>query len=524
MPAHHAPERVFQEEEDHVVLGEELGDGGQFVRADLHLALVHALLPVRLPELVGPPERIVGLERRARKAVDQSRDRLARLRRERQRQHRIVGGEDLGEHRLGVFRRDLGDVLALALRDLAQLVRTHRRVAGLHVDEEAVLQEKAREQRPVPMRVGDLAHEARHARRIARIERIVERLRMRPQPHAQRRLVVREPGRLLRIRHPEPPERGERPRLGGDARLLDDVLQDLADVTIQGDGHGSSLRSLCNVSFPVGEGGSAKPRRMGRAAGAVGEADIVQGRTAQWGPMSAPADRAFGAPHPSRRFASVHLPLQGRRTCASMVGITSRIASAHQSRAAGDGLHQPLALAGDPGVDVLGRSKRGALQRDALHRRLGPLRRLLGGVRLALAHGVERVAPGGERHAVERVGERLVVLRRRRARDDKPDLAVEAFLSAAVEIRVGRQLRELGKRLADALGKLAMRRGDPLNEYGAQLGDRVGQRSCVSRSWRPWRTPSISSRAPAASGMPSACRASRSASRQRARRFSLSAA
>ena len=52
----------MQQEEDHVVLGEELGDRRQLVGADLHLGLVDLVLLVRLPELVDPAEAVVGLE------------------------------------------------------------------------------------------------------------------------------------------------------------------------------------------------------------------------------------------------------------------------------------------------------------------------------------------------------------------------------------------------------------------------------------------------------------------------------
>ena len=58
-------ERVVQQEEDHVVLGEELRDGRQLVGADLHLGLVDLVLLVRLPELVDPAEAVIGLEHRA---------------------------------------------------------------------------------------------------------------------------------------------------------------------------------------------------------------------------------------------------------------------------------------------------------------------------------------------------------------------------------------------------------------------------------------------------------------------------
>jgi len=62
--ARHPPgaEGVVEHEIDHVILGEQLGHGRQFIRADLVVALVHLLLAFGLPELVDPADGVVGLE------------------------------------------------------------------------------------------------------------------------------------------------------------------------------------------------------------------------------------------------------------------------------------------------------------------------------------------------------------------------------------------------------------------------------------------------------------------------------
>ena len=52
----------MEQEEDHVVLGEELRYRRQLVCADLGLGLVDLVLLVRLPELIDPAETVVGLE------------------------------------------------------------------------------------------------------------------------------------------------------------------------------------------------------------------------------------------------------------------------------------------------------------------------------------------------------------------------------------------------------------------------------------------------------------------------------
>ena len=92
----------MQQEEDHVVLGEELRDRRQLVGADLHLGLVDLVLLVRLPELVDPAEAVVGLEHRLRQTLQQVLHLGARFRRQRDLKHRIVLAEDLRQHPLGI--------------------------------------------------------------------------------------------------------------------------------------------------------------------------------------------------------------------------------------------------------------------------------------------------------------------------------------------------------------------------------------------------------------------------------------
>ena len=55
-------QRVVQEEVHHVILGEQLRDGRQFIRADLVAGGVDLLLPLRLPELIGPTQGVTGGE------------------------------------------------------------------------------------------------------------------------------------------------------------------------------------------------------------------------------------------------------------------------------------------------------------------------------------------------------------------------------------------------------------------------------------------------------------------------------
>ena len=70
-------------------------------------------------------------------------------------------------------------------------------------------------------------------------------------------------------------------------------------------------------SFPVGEGGSRKPRRMGRAGRAFGEAESVQVLTAQWSPIcplrGPRLRRAPSVPPPPRRSTFPYREGKGRR-------------------------------------------------------------------------------------------------------------------------------------------------------------------------------------------------------------------
>ncbi|OQA32555.1 MAG: hypothetical protein BWY57_01863 [Betaproteobacteria bacterium ADurb.Bin341] len=52
----------MEEELHHVVLSEELGDGGQFGGTDLFAGLVDLLFAQGLPKLISPAEAVVGSE------------------------------------------------------------------------------------------------------------------------------------------------------------------------------------------------------------------------------------------------------------------------------------------------------------------------------------------------------------------------------------------------------------------------------------------------------------------------------
>ena len=62
----------MEQEEDHVVLGEELGHGRKLVSTDLIFGTVYFVLSLCLPELVHPPKSVIGKEDAAREIYNES--------------------------------------------------------------------------------------------------------------------------------------------------------------------------------------------------------------------------------------------------------------------------------------------------------------------------------------------------------------------------------------------------------------------------------------------------------------------
>ena len=62
-------ERVVKQKLDHVMLGEELGDGGERVGVDLVAGFVDRVFFLRAPELIDPAKRVVGTGRPRRAAL-----------------------------------------------------------------------------------------------------------------------------------------------------------------------------------------------------------------------------------------------------------------------------------------------------------------------------------------------------------------------------------------------------------------------------------------------------------------------
>ena len=112
----------MEQEEDHVVLGEELRHRRQFVGADLALGGVDGVLLLALPELINPPEAVVGNEDVARKPFENRLQLLTLLGRKRDLEHRIARAEDLRKHPLREVAREHEPVDAALAADFAALV------------------------------------------------------------------------------------------------------------------------------------------------------------------------------------------------------------------------------------------------------------------------------------------------------------------------------------------------------------------------------------------------------------------
>ena len=99
-------EGVLEQEPDHVVLGEQLGHRPQVGAADLALGGVDLVLLVLLPELVDPPQRVVGREHLDRQTVEDLLQRVPTLGREAQPHAGVVETEDAGQDLGGEARCD----------------------------------------------------------------------------------------------------------------------------------------------------------------------------------------------------------------------------------------------------------------------------------------------------------------------------------------------------------------------------------------------------------------------------------
>ena len=153
-------ERVVEQELHHVVLCEELGDGGEFAGADLDPGSVDLVLALGLPELVGPAERVVGAEGLGGHLLEQPSQLDLVVGGEPQVQHRVVLAEDAGQ---GLGGEAAGEVEAVAgvpvgiefRGQFGALLQGDGKAAVLGAGvQQVVLGQEAGEEQPAPVLVG----------------------------------------------------------------------------------------------------------------------------------------------------------------------------------------------------------------------------------------------------------------------------------------------------------------------------------------------------------------------------------
>ena len=138
------------------MLGEQLRDGGQGLARDLVAGGVDLIFALRLPELIDPPQAVLGGEDLDRQLGDQLLQRPLVLRREADLEHGIVGPENLRQHPGRVTCRQRPAVRRTLVRRQLIALRQRDRHPFLLVNEQMVLGQEPGEQHPVPVLVGAL--------------------------------------------------------------------------------------------------------------------------------------------------------------------------------------------------------------------------------------------------------------------------------------------------------------------------------------------------------------------------------
>jgi len=241
-------ERVVEQEEDHVVLGEELGDGGERFAGDLLAGLdagVDSFFLGGLPELVGPPEGVVGGEDFAGQVVENLLEFDADFGSHRHFKDGIARAEDLWQCLLSEAGGEClcfdpflaGQILAFFHRDCD---------AGSRLDDQVVLGEEAGKEQAMPLFVGDFVCQPGDGLcALLFISHITKLAATGTELVAELALLRVHGGVRLMVRHSQGIERVVRSSLSSDAGR-DDRLAQLVAKTGWKWRHGSS--SLCTWS------------------------------------------------------------------------------------------------------------------------------------------------------------------------------------------------------------------------------------------------------------------------------------
>ena len=239
------PQGVVEQELHHVVLGEELGDGGQLPGADLDAGLVDLVFALGLPELVGPAQGVVGAEGLGGQFVEQAAELDLVVGGQAQVQHRVVLAEDAGE---GLGGEAAGQVEAVAGAQLGgQLVafgQGHGDAAVLGAGvQQVVVGQEAGEEQPVPVLVGGGLGELVDGLGPDGVEAIPEGPAAGAEPIAQAPRGLVHVGAVARLMDGQVLQGRAGGGLGGLAGLEGELLQGGALVLGEGAGHG---RGLCS--------------------------------------------------------------------------------------------------------------------------------------------------------------------------------------------------------------------------------------------------------------------------------------
>jgi hypothetical protein len=150
-----------EEELHHVVLGEELGNGGELIGSDLHPGFIDLILSLLLPELVGPAEGIIRREDLGREFSQKlSEEDLIALG-QGDLEDGIIRAEDSREDFLSESAGEVEAILGPQLVSQLLAIREgHRDIPLILVGmEESILSQEAGEEEAVPVLVGGILGE-----------------------------------------------------------------------------------------------------------------------------------------------------------------------------------------------------------------------------------------------------------------------------------------------------------------------------------------------------------------------------
>ena len=213
----------------HVGLGEQLGDGGQLVGANLHFGGVDFVFALGLPELVHPAQAVAGLKHLGGQRGQQALQLALVLGCKGQRKHRAVGLEDLRQHPRGQLRRKLPFGFGTQVHGRVALLHQRFAVVQRHrrprlPQQQVVFCQKAGKQHLVPVLIGHFPHQVLHALGVIRCLGVAQTAAMRAQAAAQGFEFAGQVVGCHALAHRQLGQRGAGGFLGGAAGGFDGVF------------------------------------------------------------------------------------------------------------------------------------------------------------------------------------------------------------------------------------------------------------------------------------------------------------